>query len=101
MKYEVTKTIRFQRLYNPFRLFIVTLLSSLHVLRQSEGKIRMKESQIFKIKIPPKQYLEGEGFVSAAEKFKQSLMNLGRGDLGSILSESSDEESKIINIATL
>ena len=100
------KTIWSQkRLFEPFsfRLYFVTLLTSL--LRQSEGKIRMKESQIFKIKIPPKQFqlLEGKEFVSTAEKFKQSLMNLGRGDLESLLSESagiSDKESEIINIAT-
>ena len=73
-------------------------------MRQSEGKIRMKESQIFNIKIPPTpyQYQKGEGFESAAEKFKQSLMNLGRGDLGALMSENdtSEKESEIIKIAT-
>ena len=65
----------------------------------------MKESQIFNIKIPPTpyHYQKGEGFTSAAEKFKQSLMNLGRGDLmGALMSENntSEEESEIIKIAT-
>ena len=74
-------------------------------MRRSEGRIRMKESQIFNIKIPAYyQHQEGVGGMSGAEKFKQSLMNLGRGDLDSLLSSGStnlnNEETEIINIAT-
>ena len=84
--------------------FVFILLINLHFVRPSEGKIRMKESQIFNIKIPPNpyQFQKGEEFLSAAEKFKNSLMNLGRGDLGAPMLESntSEQESEIIKIAT-
>ena len=82
---------------------ITTSVVLLNLVIFTQGKIRtkLKESQVFTIKLPaqPYQYKEGEGFVSQTETdaMKQSLM--GRNDLQSVLNTFKSDQS-IINIPT-
>merc|ERR1711976_798810 len=71
------------------------------LLKTSSCKIKMKESQIFTIKMPPSpyQYKQGVGYVSNPDSdLRQSFLNFGRTGLNSVLT--GKNKTDIINIAT-
>ena len=76
-------------------LLMTLLLASCH----SKIRTKLKESQIYTIKLPaqPYKYREGEGFISEPDDVRQSLT--GRNDLVSVL-QSFKSSQDIINIPT-